>query len=110
MSSTAPGTNLCFMDARALAALIRSREISAHEVMVAHLAQIERLNPTLNAIVAKLPDEECLRLADEADRRVAGGEAVGPLHGLPIAFKDMQAAVGFPYTQGSPIFKDAAPG
>ncbi len=109
MSSTAPGPNLCFMDARALAALIRSREISARDVMVAHLRQIERLNPTLNAIVAKLPDEECLRLADEADRRVARGEAVGPLHGLPIAFKDMQAAVGFPYTQGSPIFKDVMP-
>lgn len=77
--------------------------------MAAHLAQINRFNPTLNAIVAKLPDEACLTLADEADRRLAGGEPVGPLHGLPIAFKDLQAAVGFPCTQGSPIYRDLHP-
>jgi amidase len=63
----------------------------------------------LNAIVAMLPDDDCLRLADAADRQLARGEDVGPLHGLPIAFKDLQAAVGFPCTQGSPIFKDQMP-
>jgi amidase len=77
--------------------------------MAAHLARIERFNPRLNAIVAKLPDDECLALADAADRRAASGERLPPLHGLPIAFKDLQAAVGFPYTRGSPIYKDAKP-
>ena len=101
--------DLCFIAARQLARLIRTREISAREVMAAHLEQIHRANPTLNAIVAKLSDEECLALADAADRRVASGEQVGALHGLPIAFKDLQAAVGFPYTQGSPIFKSVMP-
>jgi amidase len=75
--------------------------------MAAHLAQIARLNPLLNAIVGKLPDERCLALADEADRRAAAGGALPPLHGLPIAFKDLQPAVGFPWTRGSPIFRDA---
>ena len=102
-------SDLCFMTARALARLIRSRELSAREVMAAHLHQIERLNSTLNAIVAKLPDGDCLSLADQADRRLASGDTVGPLHGLPIAFKDLQAAVGFPCTQGSPIFRGVMP-
>ena len=77
--------------------------------MQAHLDQIHRLNPRLNAIVSMLPDDTCLALADEADRRVDRGDAIGPLHGLPIAFKDLQPAVGFPCTRGSPIFKDDVP-
>jgi amidase len=100
---------LCFKSARALASLLKSRQISAREVMSAHLEQINRLNPRLNAIVAKLTDDECLKLADDADRRAARGNALGALYGLPIAFKDLQAAVGFPCTQGSPIFRDAMP-
>jgi amidase len=100
---------LCFASARELASLIRGRAVSAREVMSAHLAQIARLNPRLNAIVAKLDDRECLALADEADRRLARGERVGPLHGLPIAFKDLEAAVGFPFTKGSPIFRQFMP-
>ena len=77
--------------------------------MAAHLAQIERLNPVLNAIVSPLPPERCLALADEADRGLARGDRIGPLHGLPVAFKDTEAAVGFPCTQGSPIFRDLRP-
>jgi amidase len=77
--------------------------------MQVHLRRIERLNPRLTAIVAQLPGEACLALADEADRRLARGEPVGPLHGLPIAFKDLEPAVGFPQTLGSPIFRDQRP-
>src|SRR5712671_1541991 len=101
--------DLCFASGRTLAALIRTRQISAREVMAAHLDRINKLNPTLNAIVAKLNDDRCLSLADDADRRIARGEAVGPLHGLPWAFKDLEDAVGFPCTAGSPIFKDRMP-
>ena len=97
------------MSARELAARIHAREISAREVMRAHLDRIARINPRVNAIVSKLPDEACLALADEADRHLARGDAVGPLHGLPIAFKDNQPAVGFPFTRGSRIFAHDMP-
>ena len=102
-------SDLCFASARELARSIRTRQVSAREVMTAYLAQIARINPVVNAIVAKLPDEECLALADGADRDLASGADVGPLHGLPIAFKDAEPAVGFPFTRGSLIFKDDMP-
>jgi len=101
---------ICFMGARDLADSIRHKRISAHEVMDTFLRQIERLNPRINAIVAKLDDDKCLALADDTDRRLAHGDEVGPLHGLPFAFKDLDPAVGFPMTRGSKIFKDFMPG
>ena len=101
--------DLCFMSARELATLVHSRKLSAREVMAAHLGRINRLNPKINAIVAKLDDDKCLALADEADRRIARRERVGPLHGIPIAFKDLEPAVGFRWTRGSPIYKDDMP-
>ncbi len=100
---------LCFATATELAGLIRRREASAREVMAAHLTQIGRVNPQINAIVSRLDDEQALALADDADRRLTANELVGPLHGLPIAFKDLDDAVGFPTTQGSPIFADYRP-
>jgi amidase len=110
---TPPATprDLCFMTARELATLIRTRKVSAREVMTAHLDQIRRVNPKINAIVAKFDDDKCLALADAADQRAAKQKSpqLGPLHGLPIAFKDLQPAVGFPFTRGSPIYKDTMP-
>jgi amidase len=108
-AAAATADELCFSSAVELARLIRAKQASAREVMAAHLRQIERFNPRLNAIVAKLDDDRCLALADAADRRTASGEPLPPLHGLPTAFKDLQSAVGFPYTRGSPIYKDAMP-
>ena len=102
-------TGICHTSGRELAALIRSRRISAREVMAAHLERINRSNPTLNAIVAKLDDDICLALADDADRALARGDDVGPLHGLPWCFKDLEDAAGFPCTAGSPIFRDRVP-
>ena len=78
------------MSATTLASLMRARAISARDVMAAHLTQIDRLNGRLNAIVARRDDDECLALAEDADRRMARGEALGPLEGLPIAFKDLR--------------------
>ncbi|MGE0862673.1 MAG: amidase [Vicinamibacterales bacterium] len=103
------GDALCFTPARELAGMIAARKVSAREVMSAFLGQIRRLNPSLNAIVARLDDDSCLALADAADRELAGGARVGPLHGLPIAFKDLESAIGFPCTKGSPVFKDVMP-
>ena len=107
--AAASSGDLCFTSAKELAALIRARKVSAREVMAAHLDRINRLNPKINAIVAKLDDQACLALADAADQRTARGEELPPLHGLPIAFKDLQPAVGFPYTRGSTIYKDTMP-
>ncbi len=108
-ATAARSADLCFMRAIDLAALIRTRKVSAREVMTAHLERINRLNPRINAIVAKLDDERCLALADAADVQVAKRAPLGLLHGLPIAFKDLQPAVGFPFTRGSTIYKDAMP-
>jgi amidase len=100
---------ICFMSARELAKLIRTRSVSVREVMGAFLRQIARLNPKINAIVAKLDDQKCLDLADKADQKLAQDIGAGPLHGLPFAFKDLDPAVGFPMTRGSPIFRDFVP-
>jgi amidase len=108
MSSSAT-PELCFKSARELAALIQARQISARDLMQAHLDRIARINPHVNAIVSKLSDEACLALADDADTRLARGEAAGPLHGLPIAFKDNQPVKGFPWTRGSRIFANDRP-
>jgi len=108
-AQAATADELCFSSAVDLAKMIETRQVSAREVMAAHLQRIERFNPRLNAIVAKLDDDQCLKLADAADRRTASGERLPPLHGLPTAFKDLQPAVGFPYTRGSLAYKDAMP-
>ena len=102
-------SDICFAGARELARLIRAREMSAREVMSTFLSQIAKLNPKINAIVAKLADDQCLALADQADRQLARGDTVGPLHGLPFAFKELDPVVGFPMTRGSLIFKDFTP-
>jgi amidase len=102
-------TDLCFMTATDLASSIRDRKLSAREVMEAHLAQIDRVNPTVNAIVTRIPDEEALALADDADRKLANGATLGPLHGLPIAHKDLVPTKGIRTTFGSPLFADHVP-
>ena len=100
-------SDLCDLSARALAALVRERRVSALEVMEAHLERIALWNPHVNAIVGMLPPETCLTMARRADDAAARGEPMGPLHGLPIAFKDLQEAAGLPFTRGSPIYRDA---
>ena len=100
--------DICFTTARELARLIRERELSAREVMEAHLAQIERVNPKVNAIVTLLP-ERALAGADAADAALARSDDVGPLHGLPVAHKDLVPTKGIRTTYGSPIFADHVP-
>src|ERR1700692_222866 len=96
---------LCYRSGRELPTLLRTRQLSSRELMSAHLEAIRLWNPHLNAIVARLPDEECLRLAQSADARFARGEPIGALHGLPWAFKDLEPTIGFPWTRGSSIFR-----
>ncbi len=99
---------LIWMSAVDLARRIRRGELSAVEVLRAHLEQIEALNPDLNAIVTYLP-EMALDLAREADARQARGEELGPLHGLPIAHKDLAQTKGIRTTSGSPVYADHVP-
>ena len=77
--------------------------------MRAHLARIEEANPRLNAIVTLLPEETLLRAAETADAAVAAGDPLGPLHGLPVAHKDLTLTRGIRTTFGSPIFADHVP-
>ena len=100
---------LCFLTATELAARIRAREVSCEQVMRAHLDQIARVNPKVNAIVTLVPEEQALGAARAADAKLARGERVGPLHGLPIAHKDLLQTKGMRTTFGSPIFRDFVP-
>jgi amidase len=95
--------------ATALTARLRAGEVSAAEVMRAHLARIDAVNPELNAIVT-LDRDGALAGADAADQRLAEGEPLGPLHGLPIAVKDLEDTAGMLTTYGSPVFRDHVPG
>jgi len=101
-------TSLCYLTATELALKIRSGEISAVETMEAHLAQIEKVNPPVNAIVTLVP-ELALEQARKADEKLAQGGKLGPLHGLPVAHKDLVPTKGIRTTFGSPIFQDFVP-
>jgi amidase len=99
---------LCLLPATALAARLQAGEISAREVLAAHLDRISRLNPAINAIVTLIPERAMARAAALDDSFVAAGPA-GPLHGLPIAHKDLLATAGVRTTSGSPLFADFVP-
>ena len=91
--------------ASALAALIRSRQLSAEEAIRATLARIERLNPGLNAIVQRR-DEDALSEARALDARIAKGEDPGPLAGVPVTVKVNIDQAGFTTTNGLRIQQD----
>lgn len=99
---------LCFLTATELARRIRTKELSCREVIEIHIAQIERVNPQVNAIVTFLP-EQALQQARIADKALTKGTEPGPLYGLPIAHKDLVLTKGIRTTLGSPIFKDFVP-
>src|SRR4051812_15605640 len=88
--------------------MLRAREISARELLDAHLARIEQHNPSVNAIVT-LDVAGAREAADAADAALAAGEDVGPLHGLPVAHKDTHATGGMRTTWGSPLHADDVP-
>ena len=94
--------------ARDQAAAVRSREISARELLDLHLARIAERNPELNAIVS-LDEERARAGARAADEALASRAEVGPLHGLPFAFKDTHAVAGWRTTYGSPLFASHVP-
>ena len=92
-------------DAVALSQLIRTRQVSAREVIEAHLARLQEMNPQLNAVVLALA-AEARAAADEADRALARGNALGPLHGIPVTTKVNTDQAGCPTDNGVVTFKD----
>jgi amidase len=91
-----------------LVALIKARDVTPVEVLDAHLSAIERVNPSLNAIVT-LAVEQARAAAVAAGDAVMRGDALGPLHGLPIGIKDVTETGGIRTTFGSPLYKDHVP-
>jgi len=104
---TAPG-DLCQMSAVELARRLARKEVSARDVMRAHLAQIERVNPKLNAVVT-LVAEQAMANAAKADEAVMRRDPIGALHGLPAAHKDLVDTAGIRTTLGSPFYRDNVP-
>jgi amidase len=100
--------SICFMSAIEMARLIREKKLSAREALAAHMKQIERVNPKVNAIVTLMP-ELASAAAAKADELQAHGKLMGPLHGLPVAHKDLLETRGIRTTFGSPLFKDYVP-
>ncbi|WP_353648782.1 amidase [Nakamurella sp. A5-74] len=94
--------------ATALVAALRSKEISAREVLAAHLERIEQTNPRVNAIVTLVADR-AMAQATAADEAAAHGEWLGPLHGIPMAHKDNHLTAGIRTTFGSQARADFVP-
>jgi amidase len=101
-------TEITRLSACEMADAIASRELSSVEILEAHLARIEAINPKLNAIVTLAADEARVA-ARAADQKVAAGEPLGPLHGLPVLIKDVTLTKGIRTTYGSPLYKDFVP-
>src|ERR1700742_4411195 len=99
---------LQWLPVREQAALIRSRELSVTELVSAHLDQVGSLNPAVNALIT-LDLERSMAEAAEADRAVARGERLGPLHGIPVGFTDFHNTAGMRTTYGSPLFAAHVP-
>jgi amidase len=99
------GNDITDLDALSLSEQIRTRAVSCREVMNAYLAQIERWNPIVNAIVARPDPAALLAQADQRDAELARGDYKGVLHGFPQAPKDLAATMGLPTSMGSPLFR-----
>jgi amidase len=99
---------LCDLSAVELASRIRRKDVSAREVIAAHLARIERINPRVNAIITLVADR-AMRDAARADEEMAGGRTLGALHGLPVAHKDLVDTAGIRTTRGSRFYRDHVP-
>ena len=90
------------------AGMLRRREVSASELLSAHLARIERVNPAVNAIVTLVPDIAA-EMARQADDVLAAGGTIPLLTGLPVSHKDLHETKGIRTTFGSPVYSDFIP-
>lgn len=97
--------DLCFTPAVELAAQIRRGDVSPVDVIDAFLDRIDRVNPKVNAYVTVL-DEQARARAREAEAAIEAGAEVGPLHGVPVAIKDLEDVAGVKTTSGSKLRAD----
>ncbi|MEL6254391.1 MAG: amidase family protein [Bacteroidota bacterium] len=91
-------TELAYLDACELTNLIRKGKLSARELMHSYLKQLSLFNPKVNAIIDHLDEDIALKMAEEADRQLARGDRIGPLHGIPLAAKEMLEVKGWKQT------------
>ena len=108
-SARNPLEELVFMRAVDILDAVRKRKISSREVLQAHLSQIQRVNPKVNAFVTLVPEEDLMAQAASADEALAHGKWLGPLHGLPVGVKDLHETQGLRTTYGSPIYQKHIP-
>ena len=99
---------LAFRPAVELGPMLRSRQVSAVELLDAFYARIARLEPQLGAYLELCP-EPAYAAAQAADAAIARGDAVGPLHGIPISVKDLELTRGVTTTMGSAVFAGRVP-
>lgn len=102
-----PEESIALLPAAELARLVRARELSPVEVLDACLERVEALNPALNAVVTL--DPRAHDTARALERRIAAGEEVGPLAGVPVGIKDVTQVGGVRTTFGSPLFAEHVP-
>jgi len=95
-------------DAVALAGVLRRRDVSAREVVSAHIGRIEAFDPAINAVITRTFETAMARAA-AADDAAARGAPLGLLHGLPVAHKDLAETAGVRTTYGSPLFATNVP-
>lgn len=100
--------NLTAQTAVTLAGMVRRKDISAREVLTAHIARIEKLDPVLNCFTDRV-FERAQQQAEQIDQRIAACQDPGPLAGVPIAVKNLFEVQGLPTRAGSKILRDAAP-
>ena len=96
--------DLCLTPATELAAAIRSRDVSPVDIVEAVLARIEALNEQVHAFIT-VDADGALESARAAEAAVMAGEALGPLHGLPVSIKDLEPVAGLRCTYGSKFFE-----
>ncbi len=103
-----PSTELHYLTIEEASQLIHNRGLSSVELTQAHIDRIDSLNDTLHAFLTPTPDH-ALQQAENADGELASGNSRGPLHGIPIALKDLCDTKGIRTTYGSLGFNDRVP-
>jgi amidase len=101
-------TDLCQLPGHQLIGLMAGGTVSCREVVEAHLARIDAVNPALNALVEAPDPQQCLAAAEEADARLARGAPLGRAHGLLIVVKDVMKVAGMHCSGGSPVLRAIA--
>ena len=96
---------ICSMRAVDMVDAIRTKKVSSREVMQAHLKQIGRVNARVNAMVTMVPEDQLMAQALAADEALANGKWLGPLHGLPVAVKDLHEPVASALRMALPCIK-----